>query len=410
MKERSNGENTFDESQMDILFTLLEAINRTEAILRIPNERNGLETRNMQRRSMLDEHQGYVGKMLDILRELKILPESKLIFKLKELHELYGECIFELSYSMLNQTLEKVDGQMKQLDARQYKITRELTSKHVEAVDSAISDIKITERTAIKNIEEKNLQLISDISKQRDDMLALVMKYESRLSESNAKKENELLEAVTKKTNEFSKNVSQVARTVGNDFNNTFNENLQEAENKIDIHVNEFKDVHNEIRGILEVTGGDVLANNNLKQAEKEKKSADRLRFFGTVLLTGLILYTGFEINQLISKTKEINMTFLLVRFLFVFLVTMPGIYLLKESSRHRADERKYRKVGIQLATINAYLDSFSTEDKVHIKQELTTNFFGSGEVKCDISTVPNMQKSFDKMLDAVVAIAKKQK
>ncbi|PSU80911.1 hypothetical protein CTM93_16515 [Photobacterium phosphoreum] len=58
----------------------------------------------------------------------------------------------------------------------------------------------------------------------------------------------------------------------------------------------------------------------------------------------------------------------LIFRWLVLLLLTIPGVYILKESSRHRSDERKYRKLGVQLATIDAYLSIFDDKEKIEIK------------------------------------------
>ncbi|KXO10075.1 hypothetical protein AKG98_858 [Moritella sp. JT01] len=352
--------------------------------------------------------QNIVIRVTEIIREID--PKGKLNVSslFNDLYNLYGEHIFALRDYLLTESTRRVEYQLRLLSDKQRSVMLLLKEKEDELSNSMRDSFNKSEMEMLDNVNEARKQSFIEISEREENFRKFISSTEKKHAEKISIQEKEIFELILNNKSEILEQMKTESDKVTGEFNDAFSSNLDSSKIKIEQHVSGFEESNNEIKKMLEATGSGLLANNNLCQAEKEKKSADRLRFGGTLILTCLILYTGFEVNELITKVDKINTMFLLVRFLLIFLVTMPGIYLLKESSRHRADERKYRKVGIQLATINAYLDSFSAEEKGKIKQDLTSNFFGDGDVKSDISTVPDMQKSIDKLLDTISSMAKK--
>ncbi|MCX8934523.1 hypothetical protein NOL51_15785 [Vibrio parahaemolyticus] len=218
-------------------------------------------------------------------------------------------------------------------------------------------------------------------------------------------------EQTQNKLNAIESNLSNVQDSLIKSFDDRVNTLIVEKNNQIREEAKAFESLNKELSKQLSITGSQTLANQNTAQANKEKNVADLLRIIGTTWLIGLSIYAAVVFGDLINKATpgELHLEVMLIRWLIIFLLTLPGIYLLKESARHRADERRYRQLGVQLSTINSYLEGFNDDDKLKVKQELTTNFFSSSEVKADDSSVPDMLKSFEKTLDAVINIAKRK-
>ena len=163
------------------------------------------------------------------------------------------------------------------------------------------------------------------------------------------------------------------------------------------------------VPSFLNLFSSDVLSNKNIEQAEKEKVVADNLRNIGMIWLTttAVLSFSYFIFLVFVDTTTDFKT--LLFRWLVLLFLTLPTIYILKESSRHRADERKYRKLGVQLATIDSYLATCDQKEKTTLKNSLLPNFFGNDDVKVDYSTVPDLLKSFEKVQESILSIANKQ-
>lgn len=155
---------------------------------------------------------------------------------------------------------------------------------------------------------------------------------------------------------------------------------------------------------LLSAASNDVLAKDNLAQAERERTSANWLRFFGVLLLFCAVLYMAYEIVGMMNDISSVTIENVMIRVIITFVLMLPSIYLLKESSRHRADERRFRKTGINLATIDSYLSNFDETSKTDIKRQLTANFFDNSEQIVDYSTVPDIQTIIEKTIDNLMA------
>jgi hypothetical protein len=115
-------------------------------------------------------------------------------------------------------------------------------------------------------------------------------------------------------------------------------------------------------------------------------------------------MYIACEIIGMMNTPSNVNIENVMIRVIVTFILMLPSIYLLKESSRHRADERKFRKTGINLATIDSYLANFDDISKVDIKRKLTPKFFDNGEQTVDYSTVPDIQAIVEKTIDSLMS------
>ncbi|NRF28942.1 hypothetical protein [Vibrio coralliilyticus] len=194
-------------------------------------------------------------------------------------------------------------------------------------------------------------------------------------------------------------------------FDEEFNKQLTSTKKNISQHEQMFEKSHAELNDLLVVAGAKTHSVGYTAQADKEKSIADNLRYVGSLWLAVLSIFAAYDFHSILQdiSSEKFDFGIAIMRWLVVFLMTLPSIYLLRESSRHRSDERRYRELGVQMATINSYLDGFTDEDKVKIKHELTSNFFSTKEAKVDDSSVPDLLKSFEKSLDAVIHLAKKK-
>ena len=181
---------------------------------------------------------------------------------------------------------------------------------------------------------------------------------------------------------------------------------------RIKIEVEKFELKRKTMDDLLEAVGiakdGDIT----ITQANKEEKTANSLRFWGLIVLGSSILllflffaeYIGLAFWKESTKTlNDITPIAFVFRFMTVFLVSSPAIYLLKESSSHRAKENLYRQRGTQLLSIQGYLADLSEDERAKLKHSLADNFFSFHNGKVDTSNVPDFLKS----MQEAAAIAK---
>lgn len=175
------------------------------------------------------------------------------------------------------------------------------------------------------------------------------------------------------------------------------NTNLNISEKTTERKINEYNDYFNENKKILEQlkletnnllaeAGEQTLIKNHLDQANKERLSANILRFFSILFL---ILSSSAAIYSLyLLHNNNTSLTEHLLRILSSLIISLPAIYLIKESNSHKKDERHYRDLGLDLAAIPSYLRGFDDETAKDLKKNLSNKLFAKQR---DISsnTVP---------------------
>ncbi|EKO3910257.1 hypothetical protein GTU35_003338 [Vibrio fluvialis] len=178
---------------------------------------------------------------------------------------------------------------------------------------------------------------------------------------------------------------------------------------RVSEEINEFCRLNEALRKTLKYISSDALADASIAQATIEKESADKLRIFGVswLLLSIFLFLTTFDYEALVDKDGVPQYTLILLRSFFLIVGSAPAFYLLRESARHRTDERRYRQKGIQLATIDGYLAEFEGADRNNVKKELTKHYFHGGDHFVDSSSVDSVQGIYEKVLDRILSSEK---
>jgi hypothetical protein len=362
-----------------------------------------------------------IDEMISVFKSLDDKNVSYIINHLKQLERYNGNCIFELSQFILTRIERNVKSEVVAFKSLKKKAILEIEDVNQIILEESINKIRNTSTKLSINLDQSVQEFYMNFSERKIEFSSVFNESIDKLSKSKddgqltlsklvKEQQSWILESSAEEAAKFQRHVADIEGHISDDINQTIERELELSQDKIDVHIDDFRNMNVEIHNLLGVAGSDVLANNHLKQADNEKKVADILRLIGFIVLALATVFACFEINRFVDEINDISMKFVIVRLLIVFLLTTPGIYILKESSRHRSDERKYREVGIQLATINSYLDSFSSDEKSQIKRNLTTNFFGSKQADVDTSSVPDMQKIVEKLVDTVGSMTQVKK
>ncbi|ENO3979200.1 hypothetical protein ACBI01_003393 [Aeromonas veronii] len=298
-----------------------------------------------------------------------------------------------------------ISGRLKQLEQKQ-KNTLSAMEKMLEQ-----HQVKISER---ERLFHKNLNNIIDeanatISSTQIETLNKITEKETELIASTTEMQQKINDARQVAEWKISESVDSSFRTAKKALDDLKSECLTDMQIGIKKQIRIFSEAHKKLNSLLEVAGSDILSKENLQQAEQERKEADYLRKAGFGFLVAAVIYIAIEVGLLIHGDSDVTIERVLIRLIVTLVLMIPSAYLLKESARHRADERNFRKKGIHLATIDSYLANFDDASKLDIKRQLTANFFDNNDSVVDYSTVPDMNTSLVKLLEALVEKAKKE-
>ncbi|MED1489712.1 hypothetical protein [Bacillus smithii] len=86
----------------------------------------------------------------------------------------------------------------------------------------------------------------------------------------------------------------------------------------------------------------------------------------------------------------------LIARFVVTIALGSLTAYSAKQAAYNEAEERKNRKMEVELKTLNPYLASFSPEDQIKLKQQLFPHIFGKEEVAVSQEPTPTSNTNPD--------------
>lgn len=366
-------------------------------------------------RSPLKEIKAFARSLNDIIYDDEILGSTGLnrirLFELK--HKLEEEVLSGNSTTI--KTTDALNGLIEQLKKNQQETLSKLKDSDHElttATESALSQIKRQYSKSINDLENRSKELLSTYL---NDLESKTVDSASRLKEQSTNLRYELTEEIKERINngiETSLNnaivqINNRAEEVVEEINGA----VEGLKNKVEDQVNDFVRLNDSLRKTLNFVASDALADSSIKQAEEERKTADRLRFGGVLwlFLSIMLFLQTFDYNALIDEAGTPQYTLILLRSFFLIIGITPGFYLLRESARHRTDERRYRQKGIQLATIDGYFSEFENEQRNSVKKELSKHYFHGDDHFVDSSSVDKVESSYSKVFDTVLNAANKK-
>ncbi|MFQ2502175.1 hypothetical protein ACK31U_20075 [Aeromonas caviae] len=346
---------------------------------------------------------------IDIFRLRDLIGNSSVIYKqfseLKNnVYELVG---FHLKWSEFSNKEQDslINGKLKQLEKKQNAVLSDIekvTINHKKEMQQNEQQFNVNIRNKFTEMHgvltDTQIDALEKITAKEKDIINSASKIQQDINNTLLDVDKKILDAVIASSN-----------TAQAEFNKIKSESLTEMQSGIMNQIRIFSNAHKKLNQLLEVAGNDILAKDNLKQAEQERKEADFLRNTGFIFLVAAVIYIAIEIGLLVHGNTEVTIEKILIRLIVTLVLMIPSAYLLKESARHRADERNFRKKGIHLATIDSYLANFDDASKLDVKRQLTANFFDNNDSVIDYSTVPDMNASLVKILEAFVDKIKKK-
>lgn len=253
-------------------------------------------------------------------------------------------------------SLEQPAPTVKAEDATNFKFLAQ------EIIDS-LRDKADGVREQVGRIESSVQELDGRYQEQKAKLESLQSTLESKLQEL----ESRFAAEQTERDTQFNSNIEKIQQTA--------DEQISSISQSADEALSGLSEKKSEAERIVSLIGNIGLTGNFKGAASREKKSADRLRIIALVCflgMVGVVLATLF-----VSVENGFDPWLALFRLGAALSLVVPAAYAARESSRHRTLENKNRRAELELASIDAYLESLPDERRTEIKAELTDKFFG---------------------------------
>ncbi len=260
----------------------------------------------------------------------------------------------------------------------------EITKQELEKLNDIIEDL-IKSYTVNKKVIENQTQTYElNIEKLEKKIEVQVNRLDKAISDfqgvfqENQQNRTTEFNALVKKNEE--KLVGEV-----NDFMNNATERLENAFLDIQKQIVEFKDSSNDI--LIGLSKDKEKASDLLKiitnigttgQFNKYSSSEERNYYIFTgvavfFMSVAILLSYFFLVNVPSETTISIVSKIFTISLFFV-----PATYAVKEAAKHRKRQTYYRKMELELATIDTFIESLSQDKREEVKLELTKRLFGS--------------------------------
>ena len=130
-----------------------------------------------------------------------------------------------------------------------------------------------------------------------------------------------------------------------------------------------------EAKQLVQVIGNVGVTGKFKEIADQERRKADWLLIAALGLMFLVVISSGFIVWS--TGKDDIVWELIAFRMTATLAFLIPAIYAARESERHRRRERYNRKMELELASIDPYLELLDDAKRKEIKAKLTERFFG---------------------------------
>lgn len=273
--------------------------------------------------------------------------------------------------------------------------------------------LKTEERT--KLVEDNILQQDKSIKKQINRLDAAIAQFQKQFSEAeDRRRENfektsiesrkefdQLRDTINKNWGDFKEktksefdnirsksktDIDSITSKLESQINSLFGETkkreseiIQSLKDKADAiikHLNEKRDEASTLVNIIGDTGVTGEFNTN---ANAEGKQANIYRYVAIFFMSLSVLVVGFIIFY--NVKEGIDWQLILFRMGVALILLVPAFYSVRESQTHRQRETHYRKMALELASIDPYLERLPESQRDNLKTALAEKYFGQPDI-----------------------------
>lgn len=220
--------------------------------------------------------------------------------------------------------------------------------------------------------------------------------------------------------NQITANIFDIQKQVNNlisQYTQTFEKKRQEYEHTIDSLSKDFNDQGiiklreltlklEEASKLVNIIGNIGVTGDYQKNANYHQKQADIWRRIAIIFMVISVGYLAFTVFNITGYDWHISLLRILSTTLFIY----PAQYAASQSSKHREQELLNRKMELDLAAINPFIEIFDESKKKEIKEKLIDRYFITNnfiQKNGDEIPIPIFEKIVE-LLKQVIDVVKK--
>lgn len=252
--------------------------------------------------------------------------------------------------------VKPLESTIEELELQQETYKSEIIN-HIEDLHSKRNEVKSKIKETINEID-----LQYNLATEKTE--SLIEEKEEYLAGQVLRSYNETKILIKEKDEELSNKI--------NELGNTLSSHHQKEIDKANQYLEEKKEEINKLVGIASET---TLSGSYEKHAAIEAETADKLRKYSIWLMLVVFALAAMMFIQLSTGT-EFSINDMFSRLGLFFVLSIPAVYLTRESEKHRQQELNFKKLSLDLKTINPFLSQIPVEQQIKIKTDIANRVF----------------------------------
>lgn len=135
-----------------------------------------------------------------------------------------------------------------------------------------------------------------------------------------------------------------------------------------------------EIHRLVELMAGKSMSGSYLESSIIEAQHADNTRMFALGLMLCIVLIIGFSFGY--ANFEQFDWKTAAFRLFYSLAISIPAIYLARESTKHRIQQYLYRSTALELQALPPYTASLPEKEQHQLKVEMAKRIFGQMDTK----------------------------
>lgn len=279
-----------------------------------------------------------------------------------------------LSQLLIVKTPEDIEGVKESVISLRRSI-----SQHLSNIDKESST---TSNMLIKNQEKIN-DLSSAIDNQKTRIDSIINDFQNQFLQTQDNRSSEFNEFLKSHKDQHEKLMAEHKETF-NDICSDFQNQSDIIKSEIDTLINEFRNnFNNELSMINEMNkeAEKTLGAMSMKSLASGYQRISRNEWVQSIIwnifsVASIIAVLWFSYKFIILYDGELSWITLISRGMLTGIGVTLFAYCAKQASNHRIEERRNRKIQLELASLNPYIKDLDDKDQKEIKQALIAKYF----------------------------------
>ncbi|MFK7790315.1 MAG: hypothetical protein AB8C95_12585, partial [Phycisphaeraceae bacterium] len=261
------------------------------------------------------------------------------------------------------------------------------------------------QKDRLEKLKESIAQQESQFDHQKSRVDQIISNHQTKFNEEQASRTNQFT-SITQK-------IEQTHRDVSIQYDEWTEGKDAEVKSFIDEQAAESQDLIDKLQATLDhatklvgLIGNTGMAGHYQKIANREWWSATILQGLASVSFICMVVIVVIVVKDITAN--DFTWEIAIFRVAIALVLLGPAIYFATESSKHRQQETRNRRIELELSSIQTYLEDLPEEKTHAIIEELSAKYFGTADVQPENGKEAKAHRLTAKELtDLIAAIAK---